>query len=240
VNGSCTHIYTTPSVNYQTCWDGTTIPLYSVCPAQYKTCANGTSIPVNQTCYYGNTYVPYTPPVTIKFNNVITSVATEITNASARCNGIGLIASNAPSTGWFEYGETPNLGRETAQANIGSSATAPFSNKLTNLKPTTTYYCRAVMQNQFGTVKGEVVAFTTKGKAVAYVKPVTKTTVKTTTTKTVAKKNEVVCVDGQVVTVQSQSAADLINAGQKLVTLQIEKVSGNLSSRIYSHVQAYA
>jgi hypothetical protein len=177
-------------------------------------CANGTSVPVNQTCYYGNTYVPYTPPVTIKFNNVITSVATEITLSSARCNGIGLIASNAPSTGWFEYGETPNLGRETAKANIGSSPTAPFSNVLTNLKPTTTYYCRAVMQNSFGTVKGEVVAFTTKAKAVAYVK----------------KTNQIACVDGQVVTVDSKSAANLINAGQKLVSLQIEKSSGNLSA----------
>jgi hypothetical protein len=159
---------------------------------------------------------------------VITSVATEITLSSARCNGIGLIASNAPSTGWFEYGETPNLGRETAKANIGSSPTAPFSNVLTNLKPTTTYYCRAVMQNSFGTVKGEVVAFTTKAKAVAYVKPVTKTTAKTTTI--TKKKNEVVCVDGQVVTVNSKSAVDLINAGQKLVSLQIEKSSGNLST----------
>ncbi len=229
VNGSCTHVITTPSVTYQSCWDGSRIPLYSVCPAQYKTCANGTSVPVNQQCYYGNTYVPYTPPTTIKFNNVITSVATEITLASARCNGIGLIASNAPSTGWFEYGETPNLGRETAKANIGSSATAPFSNVLANLKPTTTYYCRAVMQNSFGTVKGEIVAFTTKSKAVSYVKPITKTTIKTTT-KTVAKKNEIVCVDGSVAAVGSKTAVDLINAGGKLVSLQIEKSSGNLAA----------
>jgi hypothetical protein len=231
VNGSCTHIITQPSMNYQTCWDGTTIPLNSVCPSQYKICANGMSIPVNQTCYYGNTYVPYTPPVTVKFNNVITSVTTEITNVSARCNGIGLIASNAPSTGWFEYGETPNLGRETAHAAIGSSPTAPFSNKLVNLKPSTTYYCRAIMQNQYGTVKGETVAFTTKATAVAYVKPVTKTTAKTTVTKTksATTKNTLECVDGQVVSVASKSAVDLIGNGQKLVSLQIEKISGTLA-----------
>ncbi len=229
INGSCvrTQVVPTTTVSYQTCWDGSTIPLGSVCPSQYKTCANGTSIPVYQTCYYGNTYVPYVPPATIKFNNVITSVTTEITNTSARCNGIGLIAANASSVGWFEYGETANLGRETAHANIGSSATSPFSNKLVNLKPSTTYYCRAVMQNQYGTVKGEVVAFTTKAKAVAYVKPVTVTTVKVTPKP--VKKNEVLCVDGQVVTVGSQSAAQLINAGQKLISLQIEKVSGNFA-----------
>ncbi len=230
VNGSCVRTVVQPTLAYQTCWNGNTFPLNSQCPDQYRICANGTSIPVNQTCYVGNTYVPYVPPVTIKFNNVITSVATEITLSSARCNGIGLIASGAQSTGWFEYGETSNLGRETAKANIGSSATAPFSNVLANLKPTTTYYCRAVMQNQYGVVKGEIVAFTTKAKAVSYVKPVVTTTKTVTKTKTTpSKTNQVLCVDGTYVTVDSKSSADMINAGQKLVSLQIEKTSGNLS-----------
>ncbi|MEN9338193.1 MAG: hypothetical protein RIQ41_507 [Candidatus Parcubacteria bacterium] len=230
VNGSCVRTNVIPTTTYQTCWDGTTIPLYSVCSAQYKVCANGTSIPVNQTCYYGNSTIAYTPPTTIKFNNVITSVATEITNTSARCNGIGLIASGAQSTGWFEYGETANLGRETAKANIGTSATAPFSNKLINLKSSTTYYCRAVMQNQYGTVKGEIVAFKTKSNTVAYVKPAVKTTTTTVVKKPVVKKNEVICVDGQVVTVSSKSAADLLNSGEKLVSMQLEKTQGNLSA----------
>lgn len=231
INGSCTrtNVIPTTTVTYQTCWNGSTLPLGSVCPQQYKTCANGTSVLISQTCYYGNTYVPYTPPVTVKFNNVITSVATEITTASARCNGIGLIASGAPSTGWFEYGETANLGRETAHANIGSAPTAPFSNALVNLKPATTYYCRAVMNNQYGTVKGEIVSFTTKSVAVKYVKPVVKTTTTTTVKKTTTKSNQVVCVDGTVATVGSQKAAGLLNAGEKLVSLQIEKISGDLA-----------
>lgn len=226
INGSCTRTIVAPVVTTQLCWDGSRISVNSICPAQYKVCANGTSIPVNQTCYVGNTYVPYVPPQTIKFNNVITSVATEITLTSARCNGIGLIASGAQSTGWFEYGETSNLGRETAKANIGSSPTAPFSNVLTNLKPRTTYYCRAVMQNQYGVVKGEIVAFTTKTTAVTYVKPIVKSPV----TKTVTKTNQVLCVDGTYVTVGSKSASEIINNGQKLISLQIEKVSGNLTA----------
>jgi hypothetical protein len=219
-------------VTYQTCWDGSVIPLYSVCPAQYKVCANGTSVPVNQQCYYAPTPAPYVPPVVIKFNNVITSVVTEITKSSARCNGIGLIAANAPSTGWFEYGETANLGRETAKANIGSSATAPFSNVLANLKPSTTYYCRAVMQNQYGTVKGEIVSFRTKATAVTYVKPVTKTTVKkpAATTKPAAKKTDIICIDGTIVSTGSRASAEIINSGQKLISLQMEKVSGNLAA----------
>ena len=236
VNGSCVRTVVAPTVTYQTCWDGSTIPLYSVCPAQYKTCANGTSIPVNQTCYYAPRPAPAPAPVpapVIKFNNVITSVTTEITKSSARCNGIGLIAAGAQSTGWFEYGETANLGRETGKANIGSSPTAPFSNVLANLKPSTTYYCRAVMQNQYGTVKGEVVSFKTKATAVSYVKPVTttkKTTTTTTKTATVAKKSQIICIDGTIVSGGSVTTTNLLNSGQKLVSLQMEKVSGSLSA----------
>lgn len=227
VNGTCvrTNIIPAATVTYQSCWDGSTIPLGSVCPAQYKTCPNGASVPVTQNCPVVQKPVP---PVTIKFNNVITSVATEITTTSARCNGIGLIASGASSRGWFEYGETPNLGRETAHANIGSSATAPFSNVLANLKPTATYYCRAVMENQYGTVKGEIVSFTTKATAVKYVKPVV-TPVKTPVVKKPATKTEVICTDGTTTSVPYKSGS-LLNAGQKLVSLQIEKVSGDLSA----------
>jgi hypothetical protein len=165
----------------------------------------------------------------IKFNNVVTSPVTEITKNSARCNGIGLIASGAQSTAWFEYGETSNLGRQTASASIGNKATAPFSNMLTNLKENTSYYCRAVMNNQYGTVKGEIVKFTTKSSKVTYVQPVapTKVTGKTSTKTTV--KNEIVCSDGSVVTVGSRGAATLINEGQKLISLHVEKVSGSLS-----------
>jgi hypothetical protein len=191
-------------------------------------CANGTSVPVNQACYTPIAPVYVAPPV-IKFNNVVTSVATQITNTSGRCNGIGLIANRAQSTGWFEYGETSNLGRTTASAQIGSSATAPFSNVLANLKPNTKYFCRAVMQNQYGLVKGEIVSFVTKTTATTYVKPVTKKAV-TKTTKAPVKKNEIVCSDGTTIQVKNETSATLINKGEKLVSLQIEKVDGNLSS----------
>jgi uncharacterized repeat protein (TIGR01451 family) len=171
------------------------------------------------------TPAPITPPSVVKFNNVVTSIATDITSTSGRCRGIGLIANNAQSVGWFEYGETANLGRTTATANIGSANTAPFSNVLANLKPQTTYFCRAVMQNQYGLVKGEVVSFRTKAKSsVITVKPVARTT-----TKRAVKTNQIVCSDGSVVSIASQSAATLMNAGKKLVTLDIEKTYGIFS-----------
>ena len=223
VNGICTQtVYMT-----QTCWDGSVIPTTSICPTQYKVCSNGTTVFVGQSCPIIVTPTPVLPTPVIKFNNVVTSVATDITNNSGRCRGIGLIANSAQSTGWFEYGETSSLGRTTAQANIGSSATSPFSNLLANLKPNTTYFCRAVMQNQYGLVKGEIVSFTTKSKAVVYTAPVV--TKKITKKPVVVKKNEITCSDGSVITVKSESSATLINSGKKLVTLEMQKASGTLT-----------
>ncbi len=228
-NGSaCVSSNVQPVVTYQTCWDGSVIPTHSVCAPQYKVCSNGISIPINQTCYIATT--PVISPIKVVFNNVVTSLATEVTQNQGRCNGIGLIAQGAPSTGWFEYGETANLGRTTVSANIGSSDTAPFSNLLTNLKPSTKYYCRAVMQNKHGIVKGEVVSFTTKGKATTYVKPAPATPVKKPTAIKTPVKNEVVCSDGTTISVKNQSAATLLADGQKLVTLGVEKTEGKIAS----------
>ena len=174
----------------------------------------------------------FTGSQAISFNNVVTSVVTQITNTSARCNGIGLVANNAKSTGWFEYGETANLGRNTAQASIGSDYTSPFSNVLANLKSDTNYYCRAVMSNQYGTVKGEIVKFTTRSQAVSYVEPkvITKTTTskKVTTTK---KADEYICADGSTARIASTKSAELLNNGQKLITVSLDKVTGSLSPK---------
>ncbi len=227
VNGTCQQIINPPVVVNQTCWDGAIIPATSICSPQYKVCSSGVSVPINQACYVTPTPI-YTPPQIIKFNNVVTSLATQVTNTSGRCNGIGLIANNAQSTGWFEYGETVNLGRTTASAQIGSANTAPFSNVLANLKPTTKYFCRAVMQNQYGIVKGEIVSFITTTKATVYVKPTV--VVKKPTTKTPVKKAEILCSDGTTLQVKNQSSATLLSQGEKLVSLQIEKVSGKLTS----------
>jgi hypothetical protein len=164
---------------------------------------------------------------TVKVNNVITSIPTEITDTSARCNGIGLIANNANSNAWFEYGETQNLGRTTATANIGSAPTSPFSNVLASLKPNTTYYCRAVMANANGTVKGDIISFTTKAKKVSYVKPVVKTT--TTVKKVETKPKEIICSDGTTVFVKNESTAQILAEGGKLVQMQLEKLEGDLS-----------
>ncbi|MCF7898913.1 MAG: hypothetical protein K9L31_03110, partial [Candidatus Pacebacteria bacterium] len=229
VNGVCT--ITTVNTNY-TCWNGTIVAYSSLCPVNYQ--------PINYTqpTVYQPPVVRYptvTPIPTVKFNNVVTSVVTQITNNSGRCNGIGLIANGSPSTGWFEYGETSNLGRTTASAQIGRSSSAPFSNVLASLKSNTRYYCRDVMQNEYGIVKGEIVSFVTKGTAVAYVQPVT--TVKKTVTVTkkvvtpvVKKPTLVTCTDGSSFYAKNETQATILNQGEKLVTLQVEKSEGEISS----------
>ncbi len=175
--------------------------------------------------------MPIYSPTVVKFNNVVTSVATQITNTSGRCNGIGLIANGAQSTGWFEYGETVNLGRVTASASIGNTATAPFSNVLANLKPSTKYYCRAVMQNQYGTVKGEIVSFVTKSKVTTYVAAPKVSTKAPAAKKTVVKAaTPITCSDGTTVTVKNATSGSMLNEGSKLVALQIEKTDGKLSA----------
>ncbi len=216
------------------CSNGQTVTYLSQCPTVVNPVTYPTPI-INYTpTYYQPAVVAQQPvyraPDVIKFNNVVTSVPTQITQTSARCNGIGLIANGAPSTAWFEYGETANLGRVTATASIGSNETAPFANVLTNLKPHTTYYCRAVMQNQYGTVKGEIVRFTTKDTAVRYVAPapVAKKTVTKTVTKQAETSRIVTCSDGSSFTVGSNTTARTINEGQKLMTLTVEKTEGDL------------
>ncbi len=236
INGVCTII--TVNTNY-TCWNGTIVSYSSLCPINY----NYPSYTYPSTNYIGSSYYTNTQPIvkyptvtplpTVKFNNVVTSVVTQITNNSGRCNGIGLIPNGAQSTGWFEYGETSNLGRTTATASIGNSSTAPFSNVLANLKPSTRYYCRAVMQNQYGIVKGEIVSFVTKSTAVAYVKPVTttkKTVANKVATTSVKKPTLVTCSDGSSFYAKNESQATVLNQGEKLVTLQIEKSEGKLTA----------
>jgi uncharacterized repeat protein (TIGR01451 family) len=84
------------------------------------------------------------------------------------------------------------------------------------------------MQNQYGLVKGEVVSFVTKSTATTYVKPVvTKTPV--TTTKKPVTQNVITCSDGTTVNTKSTTSAKIINQGEKLVMVQVEKAEGNLT-----------
>ena len=99
-----------------------------------------------------------------------TSAATSVTYSAATLNG-SAVANGSPTTGWFRYATTnpaacndtfgtraPTTGGTT----IGNSTNSvPFTQPLTGLTPSTTYYVSAIAQNAIGTSFGSVMQFTT-------------------------------------------------------------------------------
>jgi uncharacterized repeat protein (TIGR01451 family) len=210
----------------QTCWNGAVIPVNQTCPAQYQTCWNGIVIPLTQACPVKTTTTVVVTTVEIRNHSAITDLATKVGATSAECNGVGLIAGGISSVGWFEYGSTLDVNNTTNSASIGSSSHASFSNMITGLKPNTTYYCRAVIANKDGTYRGKIVSFKTLGetkKKVIYAAP-------KATTKTKPKtKIEFVCSDGSIAVARTVEIANTINAGGKLISVNIERNTPNLN-----------
>ena len=146
-------------------------------------------------------------------HRVVTTAVTQITKTSARCNGVGIISNGVYSNGWFEYGETRDLGRVTNSASIGNLPSSPFGNQITGLKSNTTYYCRAVMSNANGTYRGEIMSFRTTGDTITYI-PVTPTNPKT-------PSKPIICTD-------DTGAKESLSDGQKLMSITLEKKSGDV------------
>jgi hypothetical protein len=96
---------------------------------------------------------------------VRTVVASGVARTTA--NLAGEVTPNKASTRyWFEYGQSVNLGSVTALASLGNGTEKlPASTAIANLDPLTTYYFRINAQNQFGTVNGVILNFTTLGPA---------------------------------------------------------------------------
>ncbi len=92
----------------------------------------------------------------------VTTIATNIDYNSARLNGLGLLNSGLVSTnGYFEWGTTTALGNVTETKFIGSASSNPYFASLFGLQSNTTYYFRAVVQNQYGTSRGDIQTFRT-------------------------------------------------------------------------------
>lgn len=93
----------------------------------------------------------------------VTDVSRTIATIAGTVNSRGWAASY-----WFEYGETPNFGLVTDIESLAAqSASMPVKVFLRNLTPLTKYYFRLNAQNQFGTVNGEIMDFTTTGPLTA-------------------------------------------------------------------------
>src|SRR3989344_313278 len=103
------------------------------------------------------------PPPTGSAPAISTTAATDVSRTTAILNG--RVDPNSSSTSyWFEYGESTDLGNVTQLQSAGSgSVSVPASVSISDLAPQTKYYFRLNAQNQFGTVNGATMSFTTQG-----------------------------------------------------------------------------
>lgn len=97
---------------------------------------------------------------------VHTSSATNVLRTSANLNG--QVTPNGFQTNyWFEYGKDNKLGATTSIKSLAENMkiTSTSLETLSGLEPLTKYYFRLNAQNQFGTVNGSILNFTTQGPA---------------------------------------------------------------------------
>ncbi len=117
---------------------------------------------------YGNTYSfkTNTSPVPNGSKpSASTKSATSVARVSATING-QVNPNNWQTNYWFEYGTDSKFGNTTSITSIDQSklgVTSSVSETLSALEPLTKYYFRLNAQNQFGTVTGATLSFTTSG-----------------------------------------------------------------------------
>ena len=96
---------------------------------------------------------------------VTSTAATDVERTSANLHG-RINPNEGETTYWFEFGLTNELGMTTISQILASgNSTVNVASAISNLKPETKYFFRLNAQNQFGTVNGQVLSFTTKGPA---------------------------------------------------------------------------
>ncbi|MEI8062209.1 MAG: hypothetical protein WCG97_02830 [bacterium] len=97
---------------------------------------------------------PAQPSVTTA-SSVGTTDTTAIVTGTVKSNG-------APTTYWFEYGKTSDMGSKTASQTIGSGyVLIQTPAYISNLTKDTTYYFRLVAENRLGRVEGNQFTFKT-------------------------------------------------------------------------------
>lgn len=101
--------------------------------------------------------------------NVVTTVATNITQNSASLNGLLTNTSSNAQDVYFEYGTTVNMANQTNVKTISGSAN--FTEYVSGLTPNTIYFFQAVSSGKNGVSRGAIEVFRTTGYTV--VTPVT-------------------------------------------------------------------
>jgi phosphodiesterase/alkaline phosphatase D-like protein len=127
----------------------------------YRLSANNNLGTVNGATYtFGtnNNPAPKAATPTVRTNS-----ATSVARASASING-QVNANGWQTNYWFEYGKDNHFGNTTSITSVASlSSLLNVVEPLTGLDPLTKYYFRLNAQNQFGTVNGATLSFTTQG-----------------------------------------------------------------------------
>ena len=128
------------------------------------------------------------PPPTGSAPSTHTDAATSVLRTSATLAG-HLTPNGSGTSYWFEYGLSNTLGNTSSLSSAGAgTASVNESAVVSNLLPATKYYFRMNAQNQFGTVSGTILVFTTSGPS-ALSAPAVDTTVATRLTSTAATLN---------------------------------------------------
>jgi len=100
-------------------------------------------------------------PVQIYNTNVVTTIATNISQTGAQVNGLITSSDYNNSNVYFEYGTTINMGMRTASRSTNGNTN--FSEYLTNLSPKTIYYFQALSEGSNGVSRGAIEVFQTVG-----------------------------------------------------------------------------
>lgn len=114
-------------------------------------------------------YLPGTPVVVSTSTKpiVITSQPKVVSDRSAVIAGTAFPSATVATRGWFEWGKTSALGSQTIVQNIGSAASINYSQELPSLAPNTTYYYKAIIENERGRAEGITLSFTTGSSGVS-------------------------------------------------------------------------
>ncbi len=128
---------------------------------------------------------------------VTTRSASNVFSAVATINGYVDTNGSGNTYGWFEWGTNQNLSQSTSRTYISNGGTN-IASSLTGLSQNTTYYYRAVAQNDSGTVRGSILTFTTMntGNTDTTGAPSAITTLPTQITSTSAMLNSLVVSGG--------------------------------------------
>ena len=124
--------------------------------------------------------------------NVVTTIATNISQTGAQVNGLVTSSNYSNANVYFEYGTTMNLGMRTASRSTNSNSN--FSDYITNLSPRTIYYFQAISEGTNGVSKGAIEVFQTLGAT-----PVVRNYTNNTDTNTVVRTVREVVVQGETV-----------------------------------------